>query len=149
MPSTALRASVSMSAADAALLRGAQTCSVAACKLALSQGASPDARDEDGDTALGCAAYEGSLELACVLLDAGASLEVVNRGGKTPLAQAAYSSSAKSGAVVREAPACTLRRCPCGWRGFSAPNTAGSGQVSTWSGLGQDWVRTGSGLGQD
>jgi ankyrin repeat protein len=48
-----------------------------------------DALDKDGNTALHCAAVQGSAELASILLDHGAKTDVRNRQGQTALQLAA------------------------------------------------------------
>lgn len=56
----------------------------------LAEGASPDARDAAGMTALHYAAYRGEVRAAEILLDAGARLTAVDLSGLSPLHAAAF-----------------------------------------------------------
>jgi ankyrin repeat protein len=55
----------------------------------VAEGADPNARSEDGTSALHWAAYHDDLELARTLLAAGAAADVINDYGSTPLSEAA------------------------------------------------------------
>ena len=52
-------------------------------RAALAQGIHPDAKDNDGDTALMLAAYNGHVDIVAALLEAKADLWIKDRGGKT------------------------------------------------------------------
>jgi len=57
-------------------------------KFLLDKGAEIDARDEDGETALGVAADDGNVRIARLLVSRGANINVKNSCGDTPLTEA-------------------------------------------------------------
>ena len=69
----------------------------------LRAGANPEARDEDGDTPLHNAAYNGHVGAIAALLEAGADLEARDENGATPLHWAAGEGHAGVIAALLEA----------------------------------------------
>ena len=61
----------------------------AAARALLAEGADPNARGDDGTTALHWAAYHDNVELARRLVEAGATAGVINEYGSMPLTEAA------------------------------------------------------------
>jgi ankyrin repeat protein len=72
-----------------ALVDAAGDAEAAAALALLADGADPNARSEDGTSALHWAAYHDDLELARALVAAGATADVINEYGSTPLSEAA------------------------------------------------------------
>jgi len=84
---------VTLTAADARLHAFTKVENIEAMKKALSEGATVDARDANGKTAMHIAAMEGKVGAMDALLEAGADIESRDRGGRTPLMWAVESNN--------------------------------------------------------
>ena len=69
----------------------------------LDAGADPNARNEDGDTPLHIAAWNGQTEAIAALLDAGADPNARNEDGDTPLHIAAWNGQTEAIAALLDA----------------------------------------------
>jgi ankyrin repeat protein len=77
---------------EAALLAAAVKGDTDTVKAVLDKGTRVDARDQDGGTALGHAAWFGHLDTVKLLVERGADVNVKKRDGATPLQLASWSS---------------------------------------------------------
>lgn len=88
---------------DPGLLDAVRRADLAAARTLLQQGASANAADPDGTTALHWAVRSDSVELVRALLRAGARAGAANRYGVTPLSLAAVNGSAATTRLLLEA----------------------------------------------
>ena len=79
---------------DGAFLELADMADAAAVAKALREGANPNARDKDGQTALIRAATKGKADSVAVLLRAGADVNAQDEWGRTALMHAARNGNA-------------------------------------------------------
>ena len=74
---------------DNALLTAIESNDLSAAKLALNNGASPNARNDVGDTALVLAIHKGNLEISKTLISSNATKSLISWYGKLPIVEAA------------------------------------------------------------
>ena len=94
---------LSLARAASALVDAAGDGETDAAMALLADGADPNARSEDGTSALHWAAYHDDLELARALVAAGATADVVNEYGSTPLSEAAAIGNPRTIALLLDA----------------------------------------------
>ncbi|HUF71910.1 MAG TPA: ankyrin repeat domain-containing protein [Gammaproteobacteria bacterium] len=94
---------LSAARAASALVDAAGDGEAAAVIALLADGADPNARSEDGTSALHWAAYHDDVELARALVAAGATADVINEYGSTPLSEAAAIGNPRMIALLLDA----------------------------------------------